>query len=781
VIHEQAREITMRHVTRPPVLGVDPRLILVFELGGPVDLAEFRLAGLIVLDGSDRHVVVAFADDPALVSFHERLDAMRGGVPEGQKNEPHAAFFDAIDSLRTLDASDRLTDAVRVAIEMTDGAELLRIDIECWHPEDREIAAGWLTELEEAVTRIDGRVVDRYVHDGAGLLLARAYVPASRVVELAELDFVARIDVLPRAALSLPQLYGDELVDMPEGPAPAANAPIVGVVDSGVRSAHPLLAGVVVAADPVGTGITEGEDQHGHGTMVAALIAHGSIEGVITRDVRVPPICRIVSARVLDANNEFADDDLWEHDLEDAVRWCIDQGASIVNVSLGNSSAVLSSSRQLAGAAILDDLARTHDVTIVTCTGNIAPADYLTDIVDGTALEYPSRLLAAPHARLIDPASAMLALTVGAVTDAAAASGMTARENVVRVVMGKPGWPSPFTRIGPGLSGAVKPELVERGGTLGIESGRLVENDAELGVISAGAKVDRLLMQDLGTSFAAPLVARVAAAVKSRFPEFSANQVRALVLASTVPPEFADHLEGGTPAERQNAVRRLMGYGRPSIGRAIESTSHRVVLVAEDDVPVDGVHIYEIPVPSSFQEPGGQRGIDVALAFDPRTRARRLDYMSSRMDFHLFRGMSVDAIFESVARLDPADEYDIEALSQEEEELTPEDAATPSAPPTVSQLGAKVSKLLPATTIRSAGANQLGRKVFSQRFGDDHLPMHLVVRNTNRWDDSSASQSYALAVVLWRTEGHDEIHAELEASLEAVVEVDVEIELEVEA
>lgn len=771
----------MRHTERPKVLGVDPRLILVFELEGPIDLDAFRLAGLRVLDGSDRRVVVAFADDPELVVFHERLDALQRGVPEGKKNEPYAAFFDAIESLRTLDADDRMTDALRAAIDRAELDDLLRVDVECWHPDDRDIAASWLTALERAVIAAGGRVADKFAHDGAGLLLARAYVPAGRVAEVAALDFVARIDVLPTPALTLPQLYGDELRDMQPVAPPADDAPIVGIVDSGVRSAHPLLAGVVLAADAIGTGITEGEDQHGHGTMVAALIAHGPIEAVITRSVPVPPLCRIVSARVLDANNEFPDDDLWEHDLADAITWCIDHGASVINVSLGDARSVLSAPRQLAGAAVIDDFARRHDVTIVTCAGNIAPADYLTGVDEGAAVTYPERLLAADRARLIDPAPAMLALTVGAVTDAAAATGLTARETVVRVPMGKPGWPSPFTRVGPGVSGAVKPELVERGGTLGIESGRFVDNDAELGVVSAGAQADRPLIHDIGTSFAAPLVSRIAAGVKARFPSFSANQVRALVLASTAPPEFGEDIEGTGPAAQQDAVRRLVGYGRPNMARAIESTSHRVVLVAEDEIAVDGVHIYELPIPASFRQSGGQRGIDVALAYNPKTRARRLDYLSSRMEFHVFRGMTVEEVQETVARLEDSDEeVDPGALAGDDGEAlsVATDEAAPKPPPTISQLGSKVSKLLPAPSIRSAGANQLGRKVFSRRFDSEHEPVHLVIRNTNRWDDDTATQPYALAVVLWRTEAQEELYVELEAQLEAVVELPVEIELQ---
>ena len=769
----------MRHVQRPVVLGIDPRLILVFDLVGPIETDEFRRAGLRVLDGTDNRLIVAFADDPSLAAFHERLDALQGEIPEGQKREPHAGFFDAIESLRAVEPDDRLTEAIRQTIAVVDGNEILRLDVECWHPDDVDLAATWFADLSTAIEALDGRIVDRYVHDAAGLLLARAYLQAAAVEQLAELDFVARIDVLPRPALTLPQLFGSELRDLPDAAAPGKNTAIVGVIDSGVRSAHPLLAGAVLAADGVGTGIDEGEDQHGHGTMVAALIAHGAIEAAVKRGPPLRPLCRIVSARVLNASNEFPDDMLWEHDLADAIEWCVAQGASVINVSLGDLRSVSTTKRQTVGAAVIDDLARRHGVTIVTCTGNVSPHDYLEDIVEGAAVTYPEALLRAEHARLIDPAPAMLALTVGGITTAAAATGLTAQETVLRIPMGKPGWPSPFTRTGPGVAGAVKPELVERSGTLGIESGRLVDNDAELSVISASASAERVLAFDIGTSFAAPLVTRVAAAVKAKFPDFSSNLVRALVLVSAAAPDFGRELDAARPADVADAVLRLAGYGRPSIARATESTSHRAVLVAEDKIPIDGVHVYELPVPESFRRSGGQRGIDVALAYDPRTRARRLDYLANRMEFHLVRGMAIDDVVASFARLDPDDDRDLEDQDDDDEGSQSEERAETTGPPTPSQLGARVCRLVPSTPVRSRGANQLGRRTFAHRFDPaQHEPMHLLVRNTNRWDDATDVQPYALAVALWRTETQEELYVELEARLEAVVELPVEIQLE---
>lgn len=770
----------MQHLLRTKPLGVDPRLILVFELGSAVDIHEWPRAGLRLLDGFDRRVVVVFADDPAMAAFHERLEALRSGVPDGQKSEPYASFFDAIDSLRRVGSADRLTPEVVVAVQSAEPADVLRLDVECWHPGDGDLAVEWMRELLGAVEAAGGRVADQMIHDAAGLLLARVYVAAGRVGDLAELDIVARIDVLPFPVLTVPQLYSSTAQDLPPVERPDARSPIVALVDSGINSAHPLIAPAVLAAEALSPSIEDAHDQHGHGTMVAALLLHGDIEQAVARGLPLRPSCRLISVRVLGAGNTFPDAHLWERDLVEAIEWAASQGARIVNLSLGDRRKALSPSRQLSAASLVDSLARQNGLVIVVSSGNVSPHDYLESVDEAAAQTYPAAHLSDDRTTIIDPASAALALTVGGITTAAAASGLSIRETLARIPMGRPDWPSPFTRRGPGVGGSVKPELVERAGTLGIESTRLVDTDAELGVVSAGIGPDRLLAHDVGTSFSAPLVTRIAALVMTRFPDFSSNLVRALVLLSATSSSFGDELETERPADRVEAVRNLLGFGRPSLSRAIESTSHRAILITDASIPINGVQIYELVVPSSFFETGGDRGIDVALAFDPKTRARRLDYLASTMAFFVVRGMQVNEVADVFSKLDPDDDLDAIAEAAETPSDSPGDATTGvGKPPTLSELGSRILKLAPTPTVLSRGANQVGRKIFRQRLDPNvDAPMFLVVRNVNRWDDDGAEQSYGLAVALWRSSDQRELFAELEARLEAVVEVPIEIEME---
>jgi type VII secretion-associated serine protease mycosin len=135
----------------------------------------------------------------------------------------------------------------------------------------------------------------------------------------------------------------------------------VAVIDSGVDATHSDLTGQVLSGldlvDGRGVGF---DDEVGHGTTVAALIAGrgDDARGV----VGLAPGATILPVRVLDARNLYEDDRV----VADAVRWSVDHGADVINLSLG--SAVDS-------AALADaiDYAFERDVVVVACTGNKDP------------------------------------------------------------------------------------------------------------------------------------------------------------------------------------------------------------------------------------------------------------------------------------------------------------------------------------------------------------------------------------------------------------------------
>ncbi|MEU6232022.1 type VII secretion-associated serine protease mycosin [Kitasatospora sp. NPDC047058] len=135
----------------------------------------------------------------------------------------------------------------------------------------------------------------------------------------------------------------------------------VAVVDSGVMPDHPDLTGQVLPGTDFSGGKTDGRvDAQGHGTAIASLIAghgHGTQAGVMG----LAPKARILPIRVR-TNGESPE--LAQSDVALAVRYAVDHGAKVVNLSLGGYSRHDSQAR----AAI--EYAASKDVVLVAATGN---------------------------------------------------------------------------------------------------------------------------------------------------------------------------------------------------------------------------------------------------------------------------------------------------------------------------------------------------------------------------------------------------------------------------
>jgi len=153
---------------------------------------------------------------------------------------------------------------------------------------------------------------------------------------------------------------------------------IVAVLDSGVDANHVDLRGKVLpGADFVkstdGSGGDGHEDPVGHGTSVAALIAgHNDPDGVVglAYDAQILPV------RVLDSDNRYDDAGV----VARAVRWAVDNGADVVNLSLGG----VGKSPELAEAITY---ALSREVVVIACTGNV---DSAKD--DEQAVWFPARM-----------------------------------------------------------------------------------------------------------------------------------------------------------------------------------------------------------------------------------------------------------------------------------------------------------------------------------------------------------------------------------------------------
>ena len=109
----------------------------------------------------------------------------------------------------------------------------------------------------------------------------------------------------------------------------------IGIVDTGVDLAHEDLAGQVLASTScIDTGgdparcTGSGQDDQGHGTHVAGIAAAARDNG--KGIAGVAPGARLLVAKALDAEGAGTTED-----INAGIRWVVDHGAQVVNLSLG--------------------------------------------------------------------------------------------------------------------------------------------------------------------------------------------------------------------------------------------------------------------------------------------------------------------------------------------------------------------------------------------------------------------------------------------------------------
>src|SRR5262249_32986435 len=136
----------------------------------------------------------------------------------------------------------------------------------------------------------------------------------------------------------------------------------------------------------------------------------------------------------------------------------------------------------------LDILARELKVLLVVSAGNhdLGWANSTADAEEALA-DYPNYLFH-EDCGLCEPATAAIPITVGSVAEYAvtAVQRGTSGENLDRPIA-EVGEPTPTTRIGPGINGAVKPEFVAPGGNVvfqGMSNFRRAHDDPGLAVMS---------------------------------------------------------------------------------------------------------------------------------------------------------------------------------------------------------------------------------------------------------------------------------------------------------
>jgi len=411
---------------------------------------------------------------------------------------------------------------------------------------------------------------------------------------------------------------------------PDVDAPIVGVIDSGIMEQHKFISPAIkensrsyVSGDNSTADYVKGG---GHGTKVAGAILYPNGISVLESPYKLP--CFIRNIRVLNKDNSLEHRypaDLMEEIVEDHY------DCNVFNLSI-NSTIPYKQKHMSTWAAILDKLTYEKDVLFLVSAGNIefeAIRKYLRNGHD-----YP-RYLQEKFCRLANPAQSSFSLTVGSINNAD-------YEDENWKSLGSDKEISPYSRIGPGIWNSIKPDVVEFGGGLVISKNgdflikqiKTLSPELIRSTLHGGSSLGR---DDVGTSFASPKVAHIAATLKKIYPEEGTNLIRAFIAQGSRLPK--DFFYVPTKASIQ-----FFGYGLSSIARALNNTEYRITFYNTGKISTDEAHLYMLKIPESIRNQGDEYEIliEVTLAFTAQVRRTRqktksylgtwLDWTSSKLD-----------------------------------------------------------------------------------------------------------------------------------------------------
>jgi len=442
---------------------------------------------------------------------------------------------------------------------------------------------------------------------------------------------------------------------------PDADAPAVCVIDSGVQEAHIFIQPAIdhptsycFLLGKQTTDIGDFVEPGGHGTRVTGAVLYGET---------VPPTGTpklpfwIQNARVLNEQNKMPEELFPPEVLRAAVTrfHTSPRQTRIFNHSI-NASGYCRTRYMSAWAAEIDILSATYDILIVQSAGNLprtGPVPYIgvKDHLDA-GRPYP-RYLYEDSARVANPAQSLQALTVGSIAYGAFDDGAW------RSFGREDGHPSAFSRSGPGIWNVIKPEVVEYGGDdsrtsndpVDVRDGGIAAACPELvrsTMFPPGPPYDR---DAVGTSFAAPKVAHIAAKLEAVLPDEPALLYRALIVQSARWPRWAEALltrlrqpadeeERHGLIEKVSRIIRCLGYGLPDVTRATTNTLHRTTFITSGQASIRPLeaHIYQVPIPEELRRAGDEYDIriEVTLSYvaQPRRTRRHLRrYLSTWVDW----------------------------------------------------------------------------------------------------------------------------------------------------
>jgi hypothetical protein len=594
------------------------------------------------------------------------------------------ALFLHLKDVRFWGPQDRLDSDLREAwrFRLENGSTLLKFEIEAWCFSSSAKNEASSREVRALVTDLGGHVLDESV------ILDICYhgflveVPAPGIQQL--------LDAQPppllrseRVMFLRPQgqatvRVGDLPARVPDSTLPqhrVSGEAIVAMLDGLPQANHARLQGRLIVDDPDEWAVDYPAAERVHGTAISSLIVWGELDAggpALKAPIYVRPILRPDPQS--NPREECTPDDCLLVDLVHAAVRRMFEGSPgippaaptvrVINLSVGDRY------RPFGGeispwAKLLDWLSHKYRVLFIVSSGNRVD-DLVLNMAHQTLRDLTQEGRASAsmealvkqdmHRRLLAPAEAVNALTVGAChSDASVFAPVPGR-----YALFADGGIAPYSCIGPGFRRAIKPDVLLPGGRVLYRERPLMPPDEShlLGVwhtpqppgqrVAAPSDATGDTIYTRGTSNAAALATRWAAhsfdvlqALRAGNPEmleqrYDAVLIKALLAHGANLRSIEDQVLSARPdVNHWHAQRRLVsryaGYGVADVERALTCTEQRATMLGVGELRNEKAWEFHVPLPEALNATLVKRRLTVTLAWFTPSNPRNSKYRIAKL------------------------------------------------------------------------------------------------------------------------------------------------------
>ncbi|HBX51342.1 MAG: hypothetical protein A2275_08130 [Bacteroidetes bacterium RIFOXYA12_FULL_35_11] len=374
---------------------------------------------------------------------------------------------------------------------------------------------------------------------------------------------------------------------------PSPDAPVIGILDSGISSNTPLNAIVKNANneyDLTGTGslIDNLFNGCGHGTGVAGFAALGS-QLITNHTGNKQADAWLLSIKILDTNSPRVSD----LEIINLIRKAHEEyGVRIFVLTVTENDSKGDNEPISAFAFNLDKLAYELDILIIISAGNISQ-DYFIDQNSGTArIAYPDDFIQ-QWSNIKSPSESMNNLAIGSCAgnfENEINTGIAVDNDFPALYSTKFNYDFESDILSSKQSNKYlnKPDILYYGGDW--------DNSLDCsitGLKHLSAKTGVYYDKNTGTSFSAGLIANIAAKIIYRYPSLSMQSVKALLISSAFVPKFNSFYNNFS----EKFAQRIIGNGIPVINECLHSTDNSVTIIIEDEISPDRIKSYPLHIP----------------------------------------------------------------------------------------------------------------------------------------------------------------------------------------